>query len=190
MTPEERVLCALRRAEPDRVPLFYRDVPEVEERLRRELGLSDREELLRLFDIDFRWVEPRYIGPPLEDQETGIRRDVWGAQFRYVEASAGGNWEPCEFPLADVTDPAALADHPWPRLEWFDFDALDAQIESYAGYAIMTAPGVASPGVWLPALYLRGIEQTMMDMFLNPELLDILVLSLTKIFDCFIKTLN
>ncbi|MHC4166168.1 MAG: hypothetical protein ACYSWQ_04365 [Planctomycetota bacterium] len=65
MNPRERVLTALGRAEPDRAPLFYRDVPEVEKRLVRELGLRDREDLLRFFEIDFRWVAPAYVGPPL-----------------------------------------------------------------------------------------------------------------------------
>ncbi len=33
--------------EPDRAPFFYRDEPEVEQRLLRDLGLADREALLR-----------------------------------------------------------------------------------------------------------------------------------------------
>ena len=47
MTHRERVLQALNHAEPDRVPLFYRDMPEVEQRLLNDLGVTDREELLR-----------------------------------------------------------------------------------------------------------------------------------------------
>ena len=58
MMHRERVMVALRHKEPDRVPLFYRDVPEIEERLLKDLNLKDREELLIYLGIDFRWVGP------------------------------------------------------------------------------------------------------------------------------------
>ncbi len=169
MQPKERVLAALRHEEPDRVPLFYRDVPEIEERLCRDLGLPDREALLQYFEIDFRWVGPRYVGPPLHDEYTGHARDIWGTEYRYVRAGHGGYWEPVAFPLADVYAPAALDDYPWPRLEWFDFSVLDAQLEAYRDYAIMTAPGDASPGVMTTIQSLLGMERALTDMLLHPE---------------------
>jgi hypothetical protein len=42
MTSRERVLTSLNKKEPDRIPLFYRDVPEVEKRLLRDLDLPGR----------------------------------------------------------------------------------------------------------------------------------------------------
>ena len=168
MTPRERVLRAVQHQEPDCVPLFYRDVPDVETRLRRDLGLQSRDELLELLQIDFRWVEPVYIGPSLEDETTGHRRDIWAVEYRWIEAGHGGQWEPVSFPLADVDDPAALDDYPWPKIEWFDFEAVDAQLERYRDYAIMTAPGVASPGVLNAIQGLLGMERTLADMLINP----------------------
>ena len=169
MTPRERVLAALRHEEPDRVPLFYRDVPEVDRRLQKDLGLNNRDELLEHLGIDFRWVEPRYVGPPLKDRRDGYCRDIWGVEYRYVAAGHGGHWEPLELPLSIVDDPAALDDYPWPSLEWFDFSALDEQLDMYSDYAVMTAPGPASPGVQATIINLLGIERTMMDMLLNPD---------------------
>ena len=52
MISRQRVLTAMRHLEPDRVPLFYRDVPEVGERLIRDLGLKNRESLFHFLDID------------------------------------------------------------------------------------------------------------------------------------------
>lgn len=169
MTPRERVLQAVQHREPDRIPLFYRDVPAVDARLRRDLGVRCRDELLDLLAIDFRWVEPVYVGPPLEDEATGRRRDIWGVEYRWIEAGHGGQYEPVVFPLADVEDPAALDDYPWPKLEWFDFEAVDAQLQRYRDYAIMTAPGVASPGVLNTMQFLLGMERTMTDMLINPD---------------------
>ena len=115
MNYRERVMAAMRHEEPDRVPLFYRDIPEVDERLQKDLGLSSREELFQYFDIDFRWVEPKYVGPSLKNDETGTVRDIWGVDFKYMPASYGGYWESATSPLAGVTDPAVLDDYPWPQ---------------------------------------------------------------------------
>ena len=176
MKPRQRVLTALRHQEPDRVPLFYRDVPEVETRLLKDLCLNDREELLRFLDIDFRWVEPVYVGPSLEDEETGRRRDIWGVEFRYVPFSdTAGYWETTGNPLAGCEDGAALEDYCWPRVDWFDFSTLKDQVAAYDDYAIMTAPGYASANVLLTIQYLLGEEKAWTDLLLNPDLFQSLV---------------
>jgi len=159
----------MRHEETDRVPLFYRDVPDVDARLRRDLGMNSRDELLESLEIDFRWVEPTYIGPPLEDRWTGLRRDIWGVEYRWIAAGHGGQWEPVTFPLQAVEDIAALDDYPWPRIEWFDFQAVEAQLDRYNDFAIMTAPGVASPGILATIQFLVGMERAMTDMLLIPE---------------------
>jgi uroporphyrinogen decarboxylase len=168
VTARERVLAASRHEETDRVPLFYRDVPEVETRLCRDLGAGSRDELLELLDIDFRWIAPPYVGPALEDRAAGRQKDIWGVEYRWVEAGHGGQWEPVAFPLEGVEDPSALDDYPWPRVEWFDFSAVNAQLDRYRDYAIMTAPGVASPGVLTTIQNLVGMERTLTDMLINP----------------------
>jgi hypothetical protein len=104
MTPRQRVLTAMQHEEPDRVPLFYRDVPEVRERLLKDLQLKSFDDLLEYFEIDFRWVEPEYIGPPLEDRETGIRRDIWGIEYKYVPFNETvGYWEAFNRPRRNVS---------------------------------------------------------------------------------------
>jgi len=169
MKPRDRILKSLSHETPDRVPLFYRDVPEVGRRLESDLGVGSRDELLELLQIDFRWVEPRYVGPPLEDPSTGHRRNIWGVEYRYLEAGHGGHWEPVAFPLADIEDAAVLEDYPWPRLDWFDFSVLKEQVGRYDDYALMTAPGVASPGVLTVIQDLLGMEETLLAMKLRPE---------------------
>ena len=176
MKPRERVLTAVQHREPDRVPLFYRDVPEVETRLLHDLGLNGREELLSFLGIDFRWVEPPYVGPPLEDATSGLRRDIWGVEYKYVPFSdAAGYWEAASHPLAVCEDPAALADYPWPELQWFDFSALSSQLAACGDHAVMTAPGCASPNVLLTIQNLLGEEKAWTDLILNPRLFQSLV---------------
>ena len=116
MTPCQRVLTAVNHEEPDRVPLFYRDVPEVRERLLRDLHLNTFDELLEFFDIDFRWVEPEYIGPSLENPESGTRRDIWGIEYQYVQFSkTAGYWEARRRPLINCTKPEELDEYLWPN---------------------------------------------------------------------------
>ncbi len=124
--------------------------------------------MLRFLEIDFRWVAPRYVGPSLEGPGPDRRRDVWGIEYRYVRAEHGGNWEQVTWPLARMERISDLADHPWPRVEWFDFSTLEGQFREYAGYATMTGPGVASPNVMQMTHYLCGMERGMTDMVLNP----------------------
>lgn len=168
MTPRQRVLTAMRHQEPDRVPLFYRDVPEVRQRLLKDLDLKDFDTLLEYFAIDFRWVEPAYIGPPLEDRQTGIRRDIWGVAYRYVPFSAtAGYWEAFHQPFAQAATAAELNDYAWPSLDWFDFATLAEQTQKYDEYALMTAPGYASPGVMQLIQTLCGEQKAWTDIAVN-----------------------
>ena len=177
MTHRGSVLTALGHKEPDRVPLFYRDEPEVEGRLLRDLGLDDRQALLQFFDVGFRWVGPEYVGPPLYDANTERRRDIWGVEYAYTRFSEdAGYWEPVTHPLAGCLQPGDLAAYPWPRLDWFDFSTLPEQVKQVDEYALMTAPGFASPGLLQnPIQSLVGVEKGLIDMALNPDLSHALV---------------
>ena len=182
MTAKERVIAAMRHEQPDRVPCFYRDIPEVRERLLRELGLPDSEALFRFLKIDFRWVAPVYVGPKLTDPARPLwQRNIWGAEFSYDQFSEGGGyWNVSRPPLESVEDLAELEHYPWPKLEWFDFSTLAEQCERYADFAIMTAPGFASPGVLqCPVQELLGVERSLTDPLVNPEFFAALVSKVT-----------
>ena len=172
MTSKERVMKSMNGEKIDHVPLFYRDVPEVEKRLKKDLGLKTRDEILEYFQVDFRWISPAYIGPDLGDPASGKKKNIFGVEF--IKCNSGGHgvyWEPIKFPLSEVEDPAELEDYQWPKVEWFDFSVLEEQLDRYKDYAIMTAPGEAtSPGVLASIQDLFGMEKTLMDMYINPQL--------------------
>ncbi|TKG94604.1 uroporphyrinogen-III decarboxylase [Puteibacter caeruleilacunae] len=170
MNSKERVLKVLRNEEPDRVPLMYRDVPEVRSRLKNDLNLSTDEELFQYLDVDFRWVGPDYVGPKME-LENGNRRDFWGVEWKYTKFSDGaGYWNEVDHPLKDVTDPKVLDEIQWPQLEWWDFSKIEEQCDRYADYAIMTNPGIPSPAIFQnPIQPLIGVERSLMEAYLNPE---------------------
>jgi uroporphyrinogen decarboxylase len=176
MNSYQRVLKAMRHEPTGRVPLFYRDVPEVEQRLLADLHLPDRDALLTALGIDFRWVQPKYVGPSLEDEQTGNRKDIWGVEYKYVHFSdSGGYWEAVSHPLQHCTEIAELEDYPWPTLDLFDFSTLPNQVARYAGYAIMTAPGYASPGILSPLQWLLGMERSWTVMLLESVFYEALI---------------
>ncbi|MBI9016906.1 MAG: uroporphyrinogen-III decarboxylase [Phycisphaerae bacterium] len=177
MNSRQRVLAALNHQQPDRVPMFYRDVPEVRTRLLKDLNIANFDALLEHFEIDFRWVQPAYIGPKLESDNPNFKKDIWGVEYKFVSFSkTGGYWEVSSNPLADITDPAALKNFPWPKTDWYDFDIIPELCKKYDDYAIMTCPGIASPSIFQsPIQTLIGEERSFMALMLEPDFIDTLI---------------
>lgn len=148
---------------------MYRDVPEVRKRLLEDLDCKDDEELFEYLGIDFRWVSPAYVGPPLKNEVSGTIKNIFGVEYSYKRNASGGYWEPTTFPLQNEHTVDILKTYPWPKLEWFDFSVLDEQLERYKDYAIMTAPNMyCSPGILSTIQDLFGMEKALTDMYLNP----------------------
>lgn len=187
MNHRERVLCSMHREQPDRVPLFYRDVPEVRSRLLRDLDLESYEALLTRFDIDFRWIGPEYVGPPLTDSEETITRDIWGVEYRYVKFNeTDGYWEASTRPLAAAESIGDLDAYQWPQLDWFDFSSVEEQVAGFDEYAIMTAPGYPSPGILLPIQNMMGEQKAWTEMIANPDFFDATVEHLLSFLEPFV----
>jgi len=169
-TSRERVFDALNHKQPDRVPLMYRDVPEVRARLKKDLQIQTDDELYSNFGIDFRWVGPRYTGPELQISETE-KKDHWGVQWQFTKFSDNaGYWNEKSFPLVEMEDPDELSSLPSPQLDWWDFSQISKDCDNYKDFAIMTAPGFSSPGILqYPIQSLIGVERSLMDLYINPE---------------------
>jgi uroporphyrinogen decarboxylase len=170
MTHKERVLASFYHRETDRVPFMYRDVPEVRTRLKKDLSLDTDEELFQYLNIDFRWVEPIYQGKSLILSD-GHKKDIWGVEWKYTRFSdSAGYWNEAFHPLASVDDPETLDKYPWPTVEDWDFSGVEKICDQYSEYAIMTAPGVASPGIFqYPVQNLIGVERSFTEPLINPE---------------------
>ena len=139
MTSEKRVMSAYAHQEPDRVPLDYSANVEIDAALKRYFGLpaEDGEGLCARLNTDFRGCWPRYTGPEQRQVLTGRRVSPWGVRTRWVEHSAGGYWDFCDFPL---TGPLAAADvdaWPMPSPDDFDYAALSAYCEAHADFPIV-----------------------------------------------------
>lgn len=179
MDSRERVALTLAHQEADRVPIDYWATSEVNAGLLKHFGFSTLEQLLRHFDVDFRYIEgPRYIGPELALRPDGAKEDHFGVPRRavsYGQGAKGGTYsEVAAYPLESATTVEEIENYPkWPRPEWFDYECVREQ----ARQARATGKVVVFMGDRLnrcaqlkPAMYVRGVEQILVDMMINQDI--------------------
>ncbi|MHC4124176.1 MAG: uroporphyrinogen decarboxylase family protein [Planctomycetota bacterium] len=175
----QRFLTAIEHKTPDRVPIDYWATPEVNHKLIDHYGFSSLEQLLQNFDVDFRYIEgPKYIGPDLVIRPDGSKEDHYGVPRRavsYGQGKKGGKYsEVTEYPLEKAASIDEIENYPkWPKADWFDYDCVHQQ----AKQARQTGKVVVFMGDRLnrcaqlkPAMYVRGVEQILVDIALNPEI--------------------
>jgi uroporphyrinogen decarboxylase len=107
----------------------------------------------------------------------GHKKDIWGVEWKYTRFSdSAGYWNEVSHPLAGMNDPEELENYTWPALEYWDFSEIELQCHQHSEYAIMTAPGIASPGIFqYPVQNLIGVERSFTEPFMNPEFFNNLI---------------
>jgi uroporphyrinogen decarboxylase len=179
LSSRQRVRLALEHQETDRVPIAmvcsginppaYADL---ENYLHRERATCVKDYLKGLIDI--KDVAPTYCGPQLKSGE-----DFWGVVRHAVSYGAGSYDEISHYPLAGVKNPGDLKNQHFPCTQWFDYTALDTHIrmmQSTGDYCLMISNGNIFETTW----YMRGFEQTFIDLVENPELFHAIMEQVTQ----------
>ncbi len=140
---------------------------------------TDMEALLDVRDVDLRYIEgPAYIGPPLRAFEDGTDEDIWGVRRTMVSLQLQDGAETYEevakSPLSAMTTVEEIEayDH-WPSPDWFDYSVIEAQCEEVrrkARVAVFQGDRMNRLAQLKPAMYLRGVEQILLDMCMEPEI--------------------
>ncbi len=173
MTSRERVALALDHQEPDRIPVDFWASKGTWRKIETSLGLS-QDQFLDEHDVDFRYIAgPEYVGPPL-DADT----DIWGVGRTTAEVRMADGVEH----YAEVTDPPLAGattvddieryDH-WPSPDWFRYDDIGRQCDDVIGsgrVAVFMGDRLNRVAQLKPAMYLRGVEQILVDMAMQPEI--------------------
>lgn len=153
----------------------YQATPEVTGRLLKELDCPDEEALFRRLHIDARKsVEPQWNRP---HGDPDPQADMWGVRYRSVDYGTGAYDEPVFRPLAEVDSVAGVDAYRWPDPDDFDYDCITRTLEADDGYRPIIS------GCFEPFLlygYLRGLQRSLEDLALRPELADAI---LGHIFD-------
>lgn len=165
-------MAAVNLGVPDRVPMDYHGNRWVLERLTDEFGVHSHRELLEHLHsdvVDLRGiVDPVYCGPvPYSRELTGtVRESFWGWRQETTMAACGPEESYVDFPLAMATTVTDLERHCWPSPDWFDFSDFADRLEPWKDFAVM-ASGVS---VWQHPSFLRGIDNLMVDLLMEPEM--------------------
>jgi uroporphyrinogen decarboxylase len=191
MTPRERVWAALNHQEPDRVPLDIGGgasttvIEEGYENLKEHLGVKAEPRILnkifRMARLDESVMQrlgsdcrPLGLRPPVNwtppPAEPGKFTDIWGITWKQAHYGDGYYWELDNCPMAEASI-EDIETYPWPDLEdpgYFAGLEEDAKaLYEETDYAIMADGGFKS--FWELGYMLRGFEQSLMDLALNPE---------------------
>jgi uroporphyrinogen decarboxylase len=174
MNSRERVMTALAHRDTDIIPFslgFGINMP-AKAALMPVLGMRSMDELdsLLLGLSDLRWVQPAYRGPSDRNLSLpdGRETDIWGVGRKPVTYGAGAYSEIETYPLAGPAEVGDLEKYQWPGVDWFDFGTIPEkirQVNSDGIHAIVMGNGNIFETAW----YMRGFEQMLMDMLLEPE---------------------
>jgi len=204
MTPRERVVAALKHQEPDLVPIDFGSgmstslVVEAYEKFKAVAGLPGETAVLsKLFRVarldeaamvrlnsDCRPIQTkaptRWTPPPTEP---GTYVDVWGIKRRQVFYGDGAYyWELVASPLADATV-QDLDKYRWP--DPYDPGFIEGlaeearRLHETTNFAIVGDSGFKS--LWELGWALRGFEQLLMDLALNPDFVHALMGKLLEV---------
>jgi len=192
MDSRERVFQALRHQEPDRVPRDFWATTETYHNLCRHLNLPDANAVRDHFDIDVRYIEgPRYIGPKLRVYPDGTENDIWGVPRQKQTVGTGDKaqsyYSVTRFPLAEITDPQQLEAYEfWPSPDWFDYTPVYAEataVREQGRVVAFMGDRLNRFAQLKPAMYLRAIDQALVDMLAEPELFEALTARLRSFYN-------
>jgi uroporphyrinogen decarboxylase len=174
MTPRERWLALFSGERPDRVPCDYWATPEVTARLLQELGCATQRQLWERLGID-KCIHLAPIHPRAKKDEWHIDSDfpVWHVGTEEVSyQGAGGNVavyvETVIHPLAKAGTVADVENFAWPNPDDWDVRTMRVRCEEWKGYPILG--GTYEP--FYLYCHLRGLEQALQDLVLNPEIVE------------------
>ena len=182
MTPKERFLATMRHEPTDRVVTVYKGTEEVDEQLMKHFSVSNMDELLEAMGADYvHW--PYFPLYPqgfldLKEEAEGVFCNNWGVRKKWATYDLGKYLETVEHPLANIESVSELEDYPWPEPADYDYSVVTDQAEKY-GDRLALGGGHC---VFLERCNeLMGMEKTLTELLLNPQLMEALIEKLFNI---------
>ncbi len=193
MDSRERTFLTLERVIPDRIPVDFWASDSLRSKLESELRES-YEDFLDGHDIDLRYIPgPQYAGPPLIHDH--LEYDIWGVPRQTVRLQLGGaeEWykEVARPPLADATSVEEVLAYPnWPSPDWYDYDGIEAQCDSIMKekrVVVFMGDRLNRVAQLKPAMYLRGEEQLLVDLALNPDMVQAILRKIRQFYAAYLE---
>jgi uroporphyrinogen decarboxylase len=179
MTPKERILATLNRQPTDRAPVDLWYTPEIASALRKHLNVTDDLSVYRALGLDkIVWVFMDYKADSGEraggqsgaGAEDGGNRTMWGVPLKGIQTGESYYAEFGEAPLTGFDTIESLADYSyWPAVERFDYEGAVAKAQEASKEFAVIGPWVSFFEIYCQ---MRGLEQAMMDLIIDPDYVD------------------
>lgn len=181
MTPRERALKAINFEEADRVTIDNWMVPEIKKRCMEYWGCENEEDLLAFLGVDVRDnYGPSYVGQEFKEFDDGTVADLWGVRRRQVIYGKGTShegifkevsWSPLEH-MTTVEEMEAYEG--WPSPDWWDYSKMKEDCAYWHPQYFVLNKGdrLDRTAQLKPMMYLRGIQQTFVDLAQNPKIVE------------------
>ena len=176
-TPRDRWQELLAGETPGRVLSDYWGTAEVTARLLAELGCASERALFERLGIDkLVMLSPTHREAKEDTWHMQSLWSIWHVEVRIISYGPGTYEEVVKYPLAEAETVANIERFAWPDpLDW-DVDGMRAKCQAWHSYPIL--------GGWYEPFYLycrlRGMEQALADLALNPALAEA---ALGRIYD-------
>jgi uroporphyrinogen decarboxylase len=181
MTCRERTIKAINFEEADRVPIDNWMVPEIKTRCMEYWGCESEEELLAFLGVDIRDnYGPSYVGQQFRKFDDGTVADLWGVRRKTVTYGKGTPYEGtfkevAWSPLEHMTTVEEIDSYEhWPSPTWWDYSKMkDECAKCHPQYFVLNKGDRLDRTAQLkPMMYLRGIQQTFIDLAANPSIVE------------------
>ncbi len=141
-------------------------------------GVNGIIKLMDILDIDGIFnVSPPYIGPSFKNEKDVIYNE-WGCGFKSKKYAFGYYWEQVIFPLSEIKTIEDLQSYIWPDPDWYDYSQLPEIINKCGERAV----NVGYSAVFTYHNYLRGLEQSLVDPILEPEITKEIITRISSFF--------
>jgi uroporphyrinogen decarboxylase len=183
---KEIVLEALSHRETCRVPADFWGTSEVTDMLQRHFGVASKEGLLEKMGVDLRYVFPDYVGPRLKTCDDGSHDDIWGVRRKTI-TRAEGSYEHTVFsPLSSIKTTEDLEEWSPPSPDWYDYSSLRSKCQTHSKYAtVFVGDRTNRTCVLHEAIYLRGVQQALIDPLRHPQFTHSLYEKITEFYLAF-----
>ena len=165
MNGKERFLLALNNKPVDRPPFDFWAEDATLNRLFNYLKNDDLSVFLDAMEVDIREVSA--VTPAEKPLGSGIFQNFWGERYVYREVPFGKMREDMPGALAGITSLDEIKEFNWPKNDDVDYAGLKSKCDAISERGCVIRYGFAD--IWQRPALVRGMENSLLDIYDNPE---------------------
>lgn len=175
MNSKERVVSAIKHRDADRVPFDFWAENATLERIYQKVGHKDIQKLLKGFRVDIRHIDAIM---PEEKNFGNFFQNFWGERYIYKQTRYSPVREDLPGALYAADNIEDIKNFNWPTTDLFDYSNIKTLCQMNKEYAILY--GFAD--IWQRPSLIRGMENALKDLILNPDWVHLLARRFTDFY--------